>query len=252
MPGHVVGVDEIKSWSLCHDRFKMLSFYNKNLMEKGCLPLLVRSSTSISGELCKKHVSGCIVWFILLRCAKHPLTSSVWRWFRLSFCKPFSALDSSARNHATRFPCSSVFQNRLNKKFCLSIVPMQCYLQFFKIDWLRYSVCFPCARRNRTHDLPCRKCTSNDWYASRHWGGEIIFLIYCRYRVKKGKIFETLRQNNAVLSSVALSERDQRRTELVRGYLASHHINSFMGEVITFSLSFWKSHIHWPISKINL
>jgi hypothetical protein len=36
--------------------------------------------------------------------AKHrPLTSSVRRWFRLSFCTPFSALHSSARNHATRF-----------------------------------------------------------------------------------------------------------------------------------------------------
>jgi hypothetical protein len=32
----------------------MLSFYNKNVMEKGCLTLLVRSSTIISGELCKR------------------------------------------------------------------------------------------------------------------------------------------------------------------------------------------------------
>jgi hypothetical protein len=32
----------------------MLSFYNKNVMEKGCLPLFVRSSTFISGELCKR------------------------------------------------------------------------------------------------------------------------------------------------------------------------------------------------------
>jgi hypothetical protein len=32
----------------------MLSFYNKNVMEKGCLALLVRSSKIISGELCKR------------------------------------------------------------------------------------------------------------------------------------------------------------------------------------------------------
>jgi len=32
-----------------------------------------------------------------------PLTRFVWRWFRLSFCAPFLALHSSARNHATRF-----------------------------------------------------------------------------------------------------------------------------------------------------
>jgi hypothetical protein len=34
---------------------------------------------------------------------KHPLTTSVWRWFRLSFCTTFSALHNSARNYATRF-----------------------------------------------------------------------------------------------------------------------------------------------------
>jgi hypothetical protein len=37
------------------------------------------------------------------RGAKRPLTSSVWRWFGLSFCTPFSALHSFARNHTTRF-----------------------------------------------------------------------------------------------------------------------------------------------------
>ncbi len=79
----------------------------------------------ISGII-KKNVSGCIVWFILMWCAKHPLTSSVWRWFRLSYCIPFSALHSSARNHVTRFQCSSFFQKRLNNKFCFYSVPMFC------------------------------------------------------------------------------------------------------------------------------
>jgi len=43
-----------------------------------------------------------------------------------------------------------------------------------------------------------------------------MFSIYCRYKVKKDKNLKTLRQNNAVLRRAALSERKQRRTELVR------------------------------------
>jgi hypothetical protein len=38
-----------------------------------------------------------------MRRSKHPLKSSVRRWFSLSFCTPFSALHSSARNHAAWF-----------------------------------------------------------------------------------------------------------------------------------------------------
>jgi hypothetical protein len=60
----------------------------------------------------------------LCRGAKHPVTSSARRWFPLSFCTPFSALHSSARNHATRF--SMFFQKA--KKFLLltfnKIAPM--------------------------------------------------------------------------------------------------------------------------------
>jgi len=50
----------------------------------------------------------------LVREAKHHLASSARRWFRFSFCTPFSALHSSARNHAIRF---SVFLKK-GKKFC--------------------------------------------------------------------------------------------------------------------------------------
>jgi hypothetical protein len=41
--------------------------------------------------------------------------------------------------------------------------------------------------------------------------------IYFRYKLIEGKILKTLRLNNAVLRRAALSGRNQRRTELVRG-----------------------------------
>ncbi len=46
--------------------------------------------------------------------AKYPLMSSVQHWFRLSFCTPFLALHSSARNHATQF--SMFFSSSKNLK----------------------------------------------------------------------------------------------------------------------------------------
>jgi hypothetical protein len=76
--------------------------------------------------------------------AKHPLTSFVRRWFRLSFCTPFLALHSSARNHATRF--SMFFSS--SKRFS-SITTSEPLL-------------------GATHDLPCRNCSSTHWHSVRH------------------------------------------------------------------------------------
>jgi hypothetical protein len=38
------------------------------------------------------------------------------------------------------------------------------------------------------HRRPTGQETStNHWHTNRHWGERFIFLIYCRYKVKKGK-----------------------------------------------------------------
>jgi hypothetical protein len=49
-----------------------------------------------------------------------------------------------------------------------------------------------------------------------------MFLIYCRYKVKKEKNLKAL--HNAILHRAAQSERKQRRIELIRGCLASRRV----------------------------
>jgi hypothetical protein len=55
-----------------------------------------------------------------------------------------------------------------------------------------------------THDVPCIKCSNDDWLTTRHLV-RLIFKIYSTHKVKMGKNFKTLRQNNAVLRRAALS-----------------------------------------------
>ncbi len=86
-------------------------------------------------------------------------------------------------------------------------------LQFFK----KLCTCFCiCRRGNWTHDLPCRTRSIDHGHNVKQKRESFMFRIYCRCKVKKGIFFKTLRQNNAVLRRAALSERKQRRTELVR------------------------------------
>ncbi len=126
--------------------------------------------------------------------AKHPLTRSVQRWFRLSFCTPFIGSAQFCKK-----PCNPVFN----------------VLQFFK-EKVKHSLymlfCCRCSaqrlasrHRDWIQGLPCRKCSTNHCHSIRHWGGRFFFQIYCRYEVKKGKKFKTLQQNNAVLRRAALS-----------------------------------------------
>jgi len=84
--------------------------------------------------------------------AKHPLTSFVWRWFHLSFCAPFLALHSYARNHATRFSMLFSSSKRLKNHSIVSSAP------------LFWAHILNCRHRNRTHNLPCRKCSTNHWH----------------------------------------------------------------------------------------
>jgi hypothetical protein len=95
----------------------------------------------------KKHLSGCIVWFMVLRWANRPLTSSAWRWFRLSFFRtPFSALHI-------------VLQETMQPGFNV--------LHFFKIDWIRNSVFILCqcfalqAQKLDPWSVPCKKRKPN-------------------------------------------------------------------------------------------
>ncbi len=57
----------------------------------------------------------CRLW---KRGAKHPLRSSVRRWFCSSFGTPFSALHSSGRNHATRFSMFFSSSKKQWRTFC--------------------------------------------------------------------------------------------------------------------------------------
>jgi hypothetical protein len=79
-----------------------------------------------------------------MRDAKDPLMSSVQHWFHLSFCTPFSALHSSARNHATQF---SMFFSSSKKSEERSVV-LQCQCFTYQVALLvahldQCSICDP-------------------------------------------------------------------------------------------------------------
>jgi hypothetical protein len=94
-----------------------------------------------------------------MRDAKYPLTSSVRSWFRSSYCTPFSALHSSARNHATWFSMFFSSSKRRRSFYVCSSLPM------FSVNVLHHG------RKDWTYNLPCRKCICSSTTSSIDRGG---------------------------------------------------------------------------------
>jgi hypothetical protein len=86
-------------------------------------------------------------------------------------------------------------------------------LQFFKNDCTGFCVASveiePTTFPAGNVALTSGKCTI------KQTGELFSFLIYSRSKVERGNFLKTLRQSKAVLRRAALSERKQRRTELV-------------------------------------
>jgi len=87
--------------------------------------VLFRSACCNSKNMGGRDAPPCVFYRVFAAWgAKHPLTSFVWRWFRLSFCTPFLALHSSARNHATRFSMFFSSSKRLKNHSIVSSAPL--------------------------------------------------------------------------------------------------------------------------------
>ncbi len=183
--------DSVLFRSACCSRKKMgPCFFSQNLLQE-------------------EHGGHDALPFILFRMfaapgAKHPLTSSVQLWFRLSFCTPFWALHSSATNHATRF--SMFFKTAWRTHFV--VIQWHCSRHPFGISGGGIDPrTFPAGNVVLTTDI----------LSSLNLKREVESYSLFHIQSEKGKIFKTLRQNNAVLRRAVLSERKQRWTELVRG-----------------------------------
>ncbi len=97
---------------------------------------------------------------------------------------------------------------------------------------MTWGQCFALQAQEPTHDFPCRKCDTNHWHTISHRGRGFIFLVCCRYKVKKGKNLKALRQNNAVLRRAARSKQKQRWIELIRGCSASRRVLNICPKVV--------------------
>ncbi len=110
------------------------------------------------------------------------------------------------------FQRCTVLQETMQLGFQCSSKKLKNILKYFLCAEVLGLPFFTAGHRIRTHDLSCRKCRTKQCNTLGHCKYMLIFLVYSTSKVRKGKNFKTLRQNNAVVRRAALLERKQCRT----------------------------------------